>query len=532
MEIRKHIKYAKYLSIPAIFLFAFMASAYSVTNFMTLKFAIRITILMLFVYGGAVFLIRKRIITWQGPGEKRSNKITKPGLEFRLGCCGIILLVWVTYSFRLYSNVRWSENVQQAVLLKFSPDKEFYEAQVREKTGYNTEEIKEVAARLVEDSWSVSKLTLAYAMIIVNKPKKAFMLLSGIVGKDKAHAEYSIANMYLYGFGVVKDESKAYEMFHNQAENGVTESMVNLGMMNQAGVGVNQDLASAKYWYELAAKLGSAEARNNLGLLYAKGIGVKRDLYKSFELFKLSAAQNIDAALVNLGNSFHSGLGVKENQDSAFFYYQKAAKRGYPPGLEALGTMYYSGNGVPKNVEMAKSLYLKAKELGYNRVILKLVLIYTLEGNLQMCESVLREGSKKGDLFCESLLGDFLVRYRTGKKVNEGVQILKNLAIEKKYAPGQYLYGLQLIRGVHIERNIPKSREFLKLAAHSGYPQAMLHYGDMLCIGVGGPLLMNEGLYWRNKGKHSKLSEWLYPNPVGIDVQHNDLIKEVEKNFK
>ena len=81
----------------------------------------------------------------------------------------------------------------------------------------------------------------------------------------------------LTGDGVTKDSTEAAKWFRKAAEQGITQSQLNLGIACHKGDGVPKDDNEAIKWFRMAAIQGDPYAAYNLGFLYARGDDVTVD---------------------------------------------------------------------------------------------------------------------------------------------------------------------------------------------------------------------------------------------------------------
>ena len=88
--------------------------------------------------------------------------------------------------------------------------------------------------------------------------------------------------MYLNGYGVNQNDSKAHEIFYNIAYSGDIWSIKYLAEKAHK----SSDYVNAIKWYEMGYKLDDLDSIYNLGLHYYKGLGVNQDFQESFTFFK------------------------------------------------------------------------------------------------------------------------------------------------------------------------------------------------------------------------------------------------------
>lgn len=78
-------------------------------------------------------------------------------------------------------------------------------------------------------------------------------------------AQYGLANAYMNGNGIARDDGLAVSWLKRSAENGYTKAELALGGIYLSGThGVAGDRAAAEAWFRRAAEQGSAEAKSQL----------------------------------------------------------------------------------------------------------------------------------------------------------------------------------------------------------------------------------------------------------------------------
>ena len=85
-----------------------------------------------------------------------------------------------------------------------------------------------------------------------------------------AHAQFSLAEMYLTGEGVKKDQAKAVELLNRAAISGYLPAQLALGMMAAEGRGMERNLAEGHSWLSIAAAQGTKAAGTALARLEKK----------------------------------------------------------------------------------------------------------------------------------------------------------------------------------------------------------------------------------------------------------------------
>jgi TPR repeat protein len=217
---------------------------------------------------------------------------------------------------------------------------------------------------------------------------------------------------------VLKDDSKAAELFTLVAKQGSTRAQLDLGYRYSLGLGVAVDKGKAAEWYTLAAERGNADARCALRggaperrHVYAQGYtaaprpehrkgfaadqkgetddtqaiiiyelredGGRDDLYglgcrwregpvidlkKAADFFLRSAEQGQVHAQFEIAECYRLGRGVEKDDKKAVEWYTKAAEQGDGDAQFRLGMCYFNGDGVAKDEKKAVECFTKVAE--------------------------------------------------------------------------------------------------------------------------------------------------------------------------
>ena len=148
-----------------------------------------------------------------------------------------------------------------------------------------------------------------------------------------------LAECYLYGKGVTKNETKAVALLQEAAVKD-PRAMDQLGTLYHKGIGATRDDREAFRLYEAAAKLDYLDSAGNLGVLYLTSEGT--DLGKNADarnqkavgLFRDGAKQNNAFCMYLYARCFEVGTGVVANPTEASDWYRRAAEAGNRPAQD------------------------------------------------------------------------------------------------------------------------------------------------------------------------------------------------------
>lgn len=158
-------------------------------------------------------------------------------------------------------------------------------------------------------------------------------------------AQNVLAYCYNRGYGVEKDNQKAFYWWLKSAEQGNAASQSAVGDMYKDGKGTEKNEEKAYYWYQKGAEQNEPHCLVMMGYAYeGKGI-IPADPVKSFNCFKKAADMEYDTAMPQVAFRYFYGDGVAQDYGQAVYWFEKIIARG----------------GDPEDVEYWKELSAKAK---------------------------------------------------------------------------------------------------------------------------------------------------------------------------
>ena len=233
--------------------------------------------------------------------------------------------------------------------------------------------------------------------------------LQECVAKGNAEAMCFLADLYMDGHGVPKDENVAYNLLKQAEGLGSQYAKAILAIFYVYGVIVQQDLDEALnrlttgydnlqnpqiagilayiYYnmgdYKSALKYATESAEKNekwgltvLGGIYLDGHGVEVDEAKAFDCYMQAASMGDEMALTQLGMMYVEGRGVEQDPTQGYFWLNESAQKGHNEGMYALAFCYKEGFGVEQDVEKAAEWFKKSAEAGYVDAMLELANYY------------------------------------------------------------------------------------------------------------------------------------------------------------
>lgn len=194
--------------------------------------------------------------------------------------------------------------------------------------------------------------------------KAAIAEFTPLLDEQYSPAQYQMALIHLNGWGVKKDEQKAFELLTLAASQNYPDALFSLSTMYSEGDVVKKDLKTAFVMMEKAANKNLASAQFNVGVMYAQGEGVAKNSQKAARWYEKAARQNYPLAQFNLALMYFEGKGVKKSTEMSYVWNYIAAKSGYVPAQKSrdMDEHKLSIEDIRTGREHAESLYAQIIE--------------------------------------------------------------------------------------------------------------------------------------------------------------------------
>ena len=269
-----------------------------------------------------------------------------------------------------------------------------------------------------------------------------------------AKSQYELANCYLDGDGVKRNEYNAALYARMSADQNYPEGMHLFGYLLFNGTGVSQNQAEAAEWWLKAAEQGYAKAQYNLAICYEKGEGVEQSYEKAVKWYRKAAEQGYANAQYNLALCYENGKGVEQSYEMAVMWYRKAAEQGYADAQYNLALCYYNGEGVEQSYEKAAEWYSKAAEQGDADAQNNLAICYErgegVEQSYTEAAKWYHKAAKKGHAMAQNNLG---ACYSNGKGVEQSYEkAVKWYSKAAEQGVEEAQIALQLLEGESAEK--------------------------------------------------------------------------------
>jgi len=180
--------------------------------------------------------------------------------------------------------------------------------------------------------------------------------------KQGAVGEDYMGRMYLYGYGVLKNNQRA---LHNLRESAARGYLPAQKMVARYALIQDKNPAEALKWFEKAANQGDMQAQMYCAAAYRFGVGVRNNEDKARKYDIAAAKQGNSLAQASLAEHFlESRHG--SNKRLGLIWVKRAVLQKEAAAQYLLARVYAAGKLEPKDTEKAKELFDLALASGYS----------------------------------------------------------------------------------------------------------------------------------------------------------------------
>lgn len=243
----------------------------------------------------------------------------------------------------------------------------------------NQEKVKNIFYYIIEEPINQQK-----EAVLAGNAIKLFSVYTNLLQQERAVEAFlfgvaddpniltSIADQYVKGSGVKKNDELAIYWYYMAYHNRQIDACWKLGICYRDGIGVVKDLKIAKIFFELAAQKNNADACYHLANLYKKGLGVEISLFKSYDLYYQAAIQAHKSAQFEFGKLCFTGIqqdgkSLHPNYEIGLFWIKSAADLGDVESLIWMGNYFANQKQLELNKEIAFEYYKRALDAENNQ---------------------------------------------------------------------------------------------------------------------------------------------------------------------
>ncbi|CAM6095755.1 unnamed protein product [Calypogeia fissa] len=205
--------------------------------------------------------------------------------------------------------------------------------------------------------------------------KEAVQELQAAADRGHPHAQSTLGYLHASGYGMDKDDAKAYLYHYFAAEGGNFQSKMALAysysrqQVNDKAVKLYAELAATAMASFMSSKDGPVlePVRLNDGSEESKEFKKYRgEDDDDFQFLEYKAHKGFGPAMYRLGLIYYLGLrGVPRDHAKALTWFVKAVEKGNSESTELLGEIYARGHGVPRNYSKAYEWFVEATSAGH-----------------------------------------------------------------------------------------------------------------------------------------------------------------------
>ncbi|MCH9755560.1 MAG: sel1 repeat family protein [Gammaproteobacteria bacterium] len=220
--------------------------------------------------------------------------------------------------------------------------------------------------------------------------KAANYFLDG--SKSSAVGHDYLGQMYLYGYGVLKNNQRAVQNLKISAEKGFLPAQK---LMARYELIHEHNPTAALKWFKKAADSGDLKAQLYCAAAYHFGVGVKRNEDKARRYDILASKQGNSLAQASLAEHFLESRHAS-NKRLGMIWLKRALEQKEPEAQYLMAEVYVDGKLAPKDLEQAKILYDSALAAGYLPAMKGLAQLAKLSGD-EALEKTWLEKFKEAD---------------------------------------------------------------------------------------------------------------------------------------
>lgn len=319
-------------------------------------------------------------------------------------------------------------------------------------------------------------------------PQAARRLFEGV---RHDYGRVKMAEMFDRGPESLRNQSRAKQLYDEGISSGNSKAMCLQGIGWRKGFFGDVDVQKARDLFEMAADFQDTTAMVLLGSMYEHGMGAERDVSTAMRLYKNSSDMGDSYGYLSLAKMY-----LSRDEAEAKALLEKARLFGNDvvqcEALFELGRLYENGRGVERNYVTAFTLYRRCRRFGVTSTTTKAVtrIGFLFERG---------HGTKKCVMTAKACY-----EYAAGLEEGEAAYRL-GLIAEHRDDPGNaaewYLTGVSYgwvdaayrLGRIVEEREISAAVECYRTAAELGCTGAQLRLGNMMLLGRGVDMDVEEG---------------------------------------
>ena len=339
---------------------------------------------------------------------------------------------------------------------------------------------------------------------------------------NESNSRFELGHLYEYGKGVEKNIDKALEYYRLSAKEGDADAQYKIdlltGTISESQRNSNFEIAldytygytkivdyqEAIKYYQMAADEGSIVSEYNIGFLLESAMSTKQHKKANQYFIKSAEAGNVYAQTV-MATKYLLGSGVKVDKKKSAYWEAKAANQGNLNSIKETANNHYVGQGVDKNYKTALQWYQKAAELGDTESIYDLAKMHDagegVDKNQDKAIELYTKAAEAGYDAAQNKLANIYFRGINGvnKDYSESFKWAKK-ASEQGLADAQNKMGIFYSSGKNVvEINMETAFDWFLKSADQGSVKAYINLGVFYEAGTGVKVNNDKAFKWYKK---------------------------------
>lgn len=218
------------------------------------------------------------------------------------------------------------------------------------------------------DSATLAVLDYHYntGVIYYNKGnyRNALVAFAELTQYNYPPAFYSVAQCYLKGHGLARNDSLAEDFMKKSAQRGCREAQYEYAIMCKDAIGRNRDKELYSYWLQIAAEAEEPRALVEIGDNYLRGNMVEKDSVKALHCYRLSAEQENALGMYRYAIAMESNSQYSADKSEILSYMGKAAQQGLHDAMIYMMNYEHNQQNYKAAYSWARKLSLEENHVG------------------------------------------------------------------------------------------------------------------------------------------------------------------------
>lgn len=191
-----------------------------------------------------------------------------------------------------------------------------------------TEQMLKLFAQAAQDGFAPAQFSLAQCWLQGVGVEKNQQEAIGWL--DRAAQQGHVEAMFVLALNLAVDHPQHLPLLQAAAQAGHSKAILCIGMYHQN----NNEPTEAIIWFNKAKDLNDARADYFLGQAYLQGLGVEADSKQAMAHFKIASEEGDADAAFALYQGYRDGVGVRRNKKSQEKYLKQAQAAQHPEALK------------------------------------------------------------------------------------------------------------------------------------------------------------------------------------------------------